>query len=89
MAFGGQPRYAFPAFVLVGEAPVIRPGDQRGAAATARGCFRASHAHREQMIDTIRAAFVQGRLTEAEFDIPRWWPLPLSSPVTGALRSRV
>ena len=29
---------------------------------------RASHADREQVIDALKAAFVQGRLTEDEFD---------------------
>jgi hypothetical protein len=31
-----------------------------------RGRFRASHADREQVIGTLKAAFVQGRLTEDE-----------------------
>jgi uncharacterized membrane protein len=30
--------------------------------------FRASHADRERVIDVLRAAFVQGRLTKDEFD---------------------
>jgi DUF1707 SHOCT-like domain len=42
------------------------PGDERAAAG--RGRLRASHADREQMIDTLKAAFVQGRLTKDEFD---------------------
>ena len=43
------------------------PGDER-AAATSRGHLRASHAEREQTIDALKAAFVQGRLTMDEFD---------------------
>jgi hypothetical protein len=33
------------------------------------GCLRASHADREQVIDVLKAAFVQGRLTKDEFDL--------------------
>ncbi len=33
-----------------------------------RGHLRASHADREQVIDVLKAAFVQGRLTKAELD---------------------
>jgi Domain of unknown function (DUF1707) len=44
------------------------PGDQGGAEAAARGYLRASHADREQVIDVLKAAFVQGRLTKAELD---------------------
>jgi Domain of unknown function (DUF1707) len=45
-----------------------RPGDEKAAAATGRGRLRASHADREQAIDTLKVAFVQGRLTKDEFD---------------------
>jgi hypothetical protein len=38
------------------------------AAAAGRGHMRASHADREHMIDTLKAAFVQGRLTKDELD---------------------
>jgi len=41
------------------------PGDQ---AAAGRGRLRASHADRDRAIDTLKAAFVQGRLTKDEFD---------------------
>ena len=44
------------------------PGDQSAANAAARGYLRASHADREQVIDVLKAAFVQGRLTKAELD---------------------
>jgi hypothetical protein len=43
------------------------PGDELAASA-GRGHLRASHADREQVIDTLKAAFVQGRLTKDEFD---------------------
>jgi hypothetical protein len=38
------------------------------AAAAGRGHLRASHADREQMIDTLKVAFAQGRLAKDEFD---------------------
>ena len=43
------------------------PGDQKAAAA--RGRLRASHADREHVIDTLKTAFVQGRLTKDELDL--------------------
>jgi DUF1707 SHOCT-like domain len=39
------------------------------AGATARGRLRASDADREQVIDALKAAFVQGRLTKDELDV--------------------
>ena len=42
------------------------PGDELGAAG--RGHLRASHADREQVIETLKAAFVQGRLDRDELD---------------------
>ena len=36
------------------------PGDEQAAATAGRGHLRASHADREQMIDALKAAFVQG-----------------------------
>jgi DUF1707 SHOCT-like domain len=44
------------------------PGDEMAAAAGGRGRLRASHADREQVIGTLKAAFVQGRLTKDELD---------------------
>jgi hypothetical protein len=41
------------------------PEDQTAAG---RGRLRASHADRDRVIDTLKAAFVQGRLTKDEFD---------------------
>jgi uncharacterized protein DUF1707 len=43
------------------------PGD--GLEAAGRGHLRASHADRDQVIGTLKAAFVQGRLTKDEFDL--------------------
>ena len=47
---------------------MAEPGDEIAAAASGRGHLRASHADRERVIDTLKAAFVQGRLTKDEFD---------------------
>ena len=44
------------------------PGDENTAAAAGRGRVRASRADREQAIDALKVAFVQGRLTKDEFD---------------------
>jgi Domain of unknown function (DUF1707) len=43
------------------------PGNERNAAG--RGHLRASHADRDQVIGTLKAAFVQGRLAKDEFDL--------------------
>ena len=45
------------------------PEDEIAAGAGSRGYLRASHADREQVIETLKAAFVQGRLTKGEFDL--------------------
>jgi Domain of unknown function (DUF1707) len=37
--------------------------------ADARGQLRTSHADRDQAVDVLKAAFVQGRLTKDEFDL--------------------
>jgi hypothetical protein len=48
---------------------IAGPGDETAAAASRnRGHLRASHADREAVIGTLKAAFVQGRLTEDELD---------------------
>jgi Domain of unknown function (DUF1707) len=44
------------------------PEDEMAAVWAERGSLRASHADREQVIDTLKAAFVQGRLDKDEFD---------------------
>ena len=52
-----------------GEAPgTAGPGDDRAAGPEGRGRLRASHADREHVIETLKAAFAQGRLTKDEFD---------------------
>jgi hypothetical protein len=52
-----------------GKVPVMAgPGDEITAAAGGRGRLRASHADREQAIDILKAAFVQGRLPKDELD---------------------
>jgi hypothetical protein len=44
------------------------PGDEIAAGAEGRSRLRASHADREHVIETLKAAFVQGRLAKDEFD---------------------
>ena len=48
---------------------VARRGDEMAARAGDRGRLRASHADREQVIGTLKAAFVQGLLDKDEFDL--------------------
>ena len=48
---------------------VAEPGDEIAAAAAGDGQLRASHADREYVIDTIKTAFVQGRLTRDELGL--------------------
>jgi Domain of unknown function (DUF1707) len=45
------------------------PGDEMAAGAGGRGHLRASHADGEQVAGTLKAAFVQGRLTKDELDL--------------------
>jgi Domain of unknown function (DUF1707) len=46
------------------------PGDQASASERrSHGDLRASHADRERVIGTLKAAFVQGRLAKDEFDL--------------------
>jgi hypothetical protein len=45
------------------------PGDEITAGRACRGRLRASHADREQVICTLKAAFVQGMLAKDEFDL--------------------
>ena len=45
------------------------PGNEMAAGAGDRGHLRASHADREQVISTLKAAFVQGMLAKDEFDL--------------------
>jgi hypothetical protein len=48
---------------------MARPGDDTEAGMGSRGDSRASHADREQVIDRLKVAFVQGRLGKDEFDV--------------------
>jgi Domain of unknown function (DUF1707) len=45
------------------------PGDKIAAGKAGRGYLRASHADREHVIGTLKAAFVQGMLAKDEFDL--------------------
>ena len=45
------------------------PSDHWAARPAGRGHLRASHADREHVLDTLKDAFVQGRLTKDEFDL--------------------
>ena len=57
------------ACIVLGGVPVVAgPGDEIAAGAGGHGHLRASHADREQVIGTLKAAFVQGRFTKDEFD---------------------
>lgn len=47
---------------------MTEPGDQRTPAADGRSRFRASHADREQAVEVLKVAFVQGRLDKDELD---------------------
>jgi hypothetical protein len=54
----------------MGETPVtIQPGDDAAAGNAGRGHLRASHADREHVIGTLKAAFVAGMLAKDEFDL--------------------
>ena len=44
------------------------PGHEKALGAAGLGHLRASHADREQVIETLKAAFVQGQLTKDELD---------------------
>jgi hypothetical protein len=47
---------------------MARPGDEQAVVAIGYGHLRASQADRERVIGTLKAAFVQGRLTKDELD---------------------
>jgi hypothetical protein len=46
----------------------VRPGDENAGRARGRGYLGASHADREYVIDTLKAAFVHGYVTKDELD---------------------
>ena len=48
---------------------MARPGDEIAAAVGRRGHLRVSHADREQVIDALKAAFVQGQIDKDELDV--------------------
>jgi hypothetical protein len=48
---------------------VTGPGDELAAAAAGHGYLRVSHAEREQVIGTLKSAFVHGMLAKDEFDL--------------------
>src|SRR5580692_10259756 len=68
MAPGGAPRYAS-LNCDGGAAMTAEPGDELAASAASRGYLRVSHAEREQVIGTLKAAFVHGMLAKDEFDL--------------------
>jgi hypothetical protein len=45
------------------------PRDEMATGVAGHGQMRASHADRDQVIDVLKAAFVQGRLAKDEFDL--------------------
>ena len=45
------------------------PGDEKAAGGSGDGHLRVSHADREQVIATLKAAFIQGRLSGDELDL--------------------
>jgi Domain of unknown function (DUF1707) len=55
--------------VTVGVPMVTGPGDELAASATGRGHLRVSDGEREQVIGTVKAAFVHGMLVKDEFDL--------------------
>jgi hypothetical protein len=48
---------------------MTEPGNELAAGAGGQGRLRASHADREQVVDMLKTAFVQGRLDRDEFDL--------------------
>ena len=48
---------------------VTGPGGERAASAAGRGYLRVSDAEREQVVGTLKAAFVRGVLAKDEFDL--------------------
>ena len=51
------------------------PGHDQAARRAPQSRLRASHADREQVIDTLKDAIVQDRLTKDEFDASAWLTL--------------
>ena len=57
-----------PWIVLMGGAEVVERGSEMAASVGGGGHMIASQADREQVLDALKAAFVQGRLTKDELD---------------------
>lgn len=62
------PRYTF-VVLQMGVASVATGSGDEKAASVVGGHLRASHADREQVIGTLKTAFVEGMLTKDEFDL--------------------
>jgi hypothetical protein len=58
----------WPLIFLLGGAVMAGLGGDEAAVAVGRGHLRATRVARERAVDTLKAAFVQGRLTMDEFD---------------------
>jgi hypothetical protein len=69
MTPGWGRRQASPWIVMLGAAMVRGPGGELAASAAGRGYPRVSDAEREQVIGTLKAAFVSGVLAKDEFDL--------------------
>src|SRR5215475_9122270 len=69
MVSTGVTALRFPASRGWGGIVMAGPGDETAAVESrSRGNLRASHTDREQVIGTLKTAFVEGRLTEDELD---------------------
>jgi hypothetical protein len=64
-----MPRYAFSVLQVGVVSVTAGPEDEKAASAVSRGHLRASHADRERVIGTLKAAFIQGRLAKDELDL--------------------
>src|SRR6516165_1641097 len=64
----GSPLFSFHTPRSVAEEAMMPEPRDRMPAALGRGHLRACHADREQVIGTLKAAFVQGRLGKAELN---------------------
>jgi hypothetical protein len=54
---------------IVGVPRMTGPGDDRAVAAAGHGHLRAGHADRDQTVNVLKAAFVQGRLAQDELEL--------------------
>jgi hypothetical protein len=67
---GRGSRVTLPVHLLVGEVPGMTEWlNELAAGAHGQGHLPASHADREQVVDVLKTAFVQGRLDRDEFDL--------------------